>query len=79
MKETHNQLLIVLAAILIAAFFMPWINVFVNLTAWDLVFGNASEYINTSFRFVAIIIPVSGGLIIYGAAFNNNNYPVPGQ
>lgn len=58
---------------------MPWINIFVNLSAWEMVFGNAGELIGSSFRYVAIIIPIAGILIIYGAAFNNENYPIPKQ
>lgn len=63
---------IVSGSILVAAFFMPWIKAFVSLNAWDIVFGTAGEFINSSLRYVLVVIPISGVLIIYSAAGKNS-------
>ncbi len=76
MPANNKNLIITIGAVLIAAFFMPWIKIFINLSAWDLVIGDASRIIDSSFRFITIVIPVTGLLVIYGAAFNNQNYPI---
>ena len=73
-QSTNKGIIITVAIILILAFFMPWINVFANLSAYDIVFGRMGEFINTSFRYIVVLIPISGILIIYASAFNNENY-----
>jgi hypothetical protein len=75
-QSGNKALIIAFGAILVAAFFMPWISAFVSLSAWDMVFGDAGKMIGSSFRFVVVCIPIVGILIIYGAAFNNGNYPI---
>jgi len=75
-KGSNKAVIIVVGAILVAVFFIPWITAFVSLSAWDMVFGNAGDMIGSSFRYIAVLIPVAGILIIYGAAFNNENYPL---
>ena len=72
----NKSVIIVAGAILVVAFFMPWITAIVSLNAWDMVFGTVGDVIGSSFRYIAVFIPISGVLIIYGAAFNNGNYPV---
>lgn len=79
MQTNDKNIIITVAAALVASFFMPWITMFGSINAWDIVFGSAGELLNTSFRYIAVIIPVSGILIIYGAAFNNGDYPVSRQ
>ena len=76
MKSDNKSLRIALAAILLAAFFMPWFKFFVSVNAWDMVFGDVGDMIDSPVRYLAIIIPVSGLIIIYSAAFNNEKYPI---
>ena len=77
MKSNNNKSLgIALAAILLAAFFMPWFKFFVSINAWEMVFGNVGDMIDSPVRYLAIIIPVSGLIIIYSVAFNNEKYPI---
>lgn len=76
--QTNNKTLVVtLASVLIAAFFMPWITYIAGLSAWNLIFGQASALINTDIKYLAILIPLSGVLIIHGAVFNNEIYSIP--
>ena len=77
MQTSNKSIIIIVAAVLVAAFFMPWIKYFVSLSGWDMIFGEAGQYIDTGFKYLALLIPIAGILIIYGAAFNNENYPVP--
>jgi len=76
MQTNNKSVIITLAAVLVAAFFMPWVKFFVSLSAWDMLFGEAGRYIDTGFKYIAILIPIAGAIIIYGAAFNNENYPI---
>jgi hypothetical protein len=76
MQTSNKGVIITLSAILVAAFFMPWVKFFVSLSAWDMLFGQAAAYIDTGFKYIGILIPVAGALIIYGAAFNKENYPL---
>lgn len=76
MQTNNKSVIITLSAILVAAFFMPWVKFFVSLSAWDMLFGEAGRYIDTGFKYIAILIPIAGAIIIYGAAFNNENYPI---
>ena len=77
MQKNNKSIIIGVAAVLVAAFFMPWIKIFGSFSAWDIVFGDIGQYVDTPFRYAAALIPIAGILIIYGAAFNNENYPVP--
>ncbi len=76
MQTNNKSIIIIIAVILIAAFFMPWLKYFANLSAWDMVLGEASQYIDTAFKYIALLIPIAGVMIIYAAAFNNENYPI---
>lgn len=76
MQTNNKAVIITLAAILVAAFFMPWVKFFVSLSAWDMLFGEAGQYIDTGFKYIAILIPISGAVIVYGEAANNENYPI---
>lgn len=58
---------------------MPWIQILVSASAWDMVFGNIGEYIDSPIRFIAGIIPLSAAIIVYSAAFNKENYPISKQ
>ncbi len=69
--RSTKAITIVSGSILIAAFFMPWITAFVSLNAWDIVFGSAGEFINSSIRYVLVLIPISGILIIYNTVEMN--------
>jgi hypothetical protein len=79
MQTNNKSVIITLSAILVAAFFMPWVKFFVSLSAWDMLFGEAGRYLDTGFKYIAILIPIAGALIIYGAAFNKENYPLSKQ
>ncbi len=65
---------IVVAALLVCAFFMPWINILGNISASDLVFGDIGRFFDNGFKYVTVIIPIAGILIILEAAFSNKNY-----
>lgn len=76
MQTNNKSIIITLAAVLVAAFFMPWLKFFVSLSAWDMIFGQVGQYVDTSFKYLALLIPIAGAMIIYGAAFNDENYPI---
>ena len=76
MQTKDKSAIIIVAAVLVGAFFMPWIKAFANINAWDMVFGEVGQMMETPFRFIAVIIPLSGILIIRGAAFNKEKYPI---
>ena len=76
MRSYNKIIIIIVAGVLVAAFFMPWIKVVESINAWDMVFGDIGKFNSTSLRYIAVIIPISSILIIYGAAFNNENYPI---
>jgi hypothetical protein len=76
-SNNNNGITIITSAILVAAFFMPWLQFIVGVSGWDIVFGIMSGEIGFTFRYALIAIPVAGALILYGAALNNGNYPVP--
>jgi hypothetical protein len=74
MQIKNKTIIITMGAVLVTAFFMPWFSGFPGVSAWDIVFGDVGRLLDTSFRFVFLIIPIAGLLIIYGAAFNNGSY-----
>lgn len=76
MQTSNKSFVVIVAAVLVAAFFMPWIKFFVGISAWDMIFGDVGKFIDTGFKYLALLIPIAGALIIYGAAFNNENYPL---
>lgn len=76
MSITHKNKIIIVAAVLVLAFFMPWLKYFLSLSGWDMVFGSLSSVIDSGLKILVILIPVSAGIILYGAAYNNENYPI---
>jgi len=54
---------------------MPWIN-FVSVSGWDFVFGSVGNIIDTKFKFVVVLIPLSSIIIIWGTVYNKGKYPV---
>src|ERR1700712_5522006 len=76
MQTNNKGVIITLSAVLVAAFFMPWVKFFVSLSAWDMLFGEAGRYIDIGFKYIAVLIPIAGAIIIFGAAFNNEKYPI---
>jgi hypothetical protein len=76
MPTNNKRIVITIAAALIAAFFMPWLTFFVSLSAWDMIFGAAGQYIDTALKYIVVVIPLTGALIVYGTAFNNEEYPI---
>ncbi len=76
-NDTMDILIIIAAFFLIFGFFMPWLTLFTSISAWDIVFGQVGKFIDTSFLYMVLIIPISGILIIYGAAFTNKKYILP--
>lgn len=77
MQSNTKGIVVTIAAILVIAFFLPWITLFIGISAWDIVFGGIGQYANTPFKYLSILIPVSGALIVYGAAFNGERYALP--
>lgn len=75
LKE-NKSLVIALSIILFVGFFMPWIKLFIGISAWDIIFGDVGKYIDTPVKYLGLVIPISGVCIFYGAALNNGNYPV---
>jgi hypothetical protein len=77
MQTNSKNTVIITAAVLVVAFFMPWISVIIGISAWDIVFGVIGKELNNPVRFIAVFIPVSGILLVHGAAFNNEKYVLP--
>lgn len=77
MLTNSKSIIIAAGAVLVAAFFMPWVNTFFALSAWDIFFRDISRSFDATLRFGAAIIPITGILVIYGAAFNNERYVLP--
>ncbi|MFZ1704886.1 MAG: SH3 domain-containing protein [Saprospiraceae bacterium] len=75
-NNSNRTIIIIVSAILVAAFFMPWIKFFVNITGFDIVFGEAGKFIGSSIRYLLAIIPISSILILFWT-INYNNYPLP--
>lgn len=76
MPVTNKNKIIIVAAVLVLAFFMPWLKYFLSLSGWDMVFGSLGSVIDSGLKILVILIPVSAGIILYGAAYNNENYPI---
>lgn len=76
MQPKNNGITIITSALLLAAFFMPWVQFIVGVSAWDIIFGSMSDEILFSFRYALIAIPVAAGLVLYSAALNGGNYPI---
>jgi len=52
MQNAKKIAIILLAFLLVVAFFLPWLNAKVALSAWDLSFGkNAHLYLGTRLRY----------------------------
>jgi hypothetical protein len=77
MQTLNRSISIALATILVAAFFMPLMRVFGNISAWDMIFGDVSRLIDTDAKYIAVVIPAAGVLIFIGAVFNNEDYLIP--
>jgi len=41
MKQDNKVIVIALSIVLLSGFFMPWVKIFISLSAWDMVFGTA--------------------------------------
>lgn len=75
--DSNNKVTVItIASVIFLAFFMPWIQILVNISAWDIVFGTSGSMIGSPIRFLAIIIPVSSGMIIYNIVFNESKFPI---
>ncbi len=77
MENNNKTKIIIVAAILLAAFFMPWISFFASMSAWDMVFGTLGQAVDSPARFLLLLIPIAGILIIYSEAFNKGRYQIP--
>jgi hypothetical protein len=76
MQNNNKSIIIIVSAILLVSFFLPWINFFVRISAWEMLFGKMVNYIDTDFKYIAVLIPLTSIIIIYCAAFNNEKYPI---
>jgi hypothetical protein len=74
MQANNKSLIIIVCIALVAAFFMPWINFFIKISAWDMIFGDYSEFDSSSLKYIVLLIPISAILIVSGAASNKENY-----
>ena len=77
MQKTKQVIPIILAVVLIVAYFLPWVSLFFNFTAWDVVFGRFGKLLPDPIKYLSVLIPLSSLLIIYGAALNKENYLLP--
>lgn len=65
-----KMLTIILAIVLIGCFFLAYTKGFVNISGFDIVKGAGPWE-----KYVLILIPLSGVLLLIGA-LNNGNYPL---
>ncbi len=81
MKTNESKgVTILVAAIVLAAFFMPWITFFgASINAWSILFGEVGGLVNTPFKYVSLFIPISTAIIIYEEAFNDKKYTISKQ
>lgn len=79
MQNASKSIIIALASALVAAFFMPWFKIIVSLSAWDMIFGEISKFNESTFKYITILIPVTGLVILYSIVLNNENYLIPKQ
>jgi|GEM_PF-5781951 len=77
MQTTNKGFIIAIASLLVVAFFLPWLKFYIELSAWSMVFGETAKYVNSSLKYVALLIPIAAGVIIFNAGFNNETYPIP--
>lgn len=73
---TKKMIVIIAAVLLVLSFFLPWFKIFVNISAWDILFGGVGGMIDSEFKYLALIIPVSGAIIFFSAAFHEEKYPI---
>jgi len=73
----RKNLVIFLSVVLIASFFMSWINFLgLGISAWDLVFGNVGKMINSPLRFIVVLIPLSALGIVSFAVSNDEKHSI---
>lgn len=72
MQKNSKVGVVIPATILVISFFMPWINFFISINAWDVIFH--SQFIDSIFKYLVLLIPISGIMIVYGTVFNKENY-----
>ncbi len=66
---------IILAIALIVSFFLAWFSFFgINISGYDMVFSKGNDDWQ---RYLVLLIPISGILLLIGA-LNNGNY-IPGR
>jgi tetratricopeptide (TPR) repeat protein len=71
MKQDNNKAIIIALCIaLLIGFFTPWLRIFINLSAYDMVFGTAGDIINSPLRYIVVTIPILSVIIIYSIAQN---------
>lgn len=67
-----KMLTIILAVVLIACFFLPYMSLFgMNVSGFDTVKGPGGDWQ----KYILLLIPLSGVLLLVGA-LNNGNYPL---
>lgn len=72
----NKVLVLAISAVLVVAFFLPWIDYFTSQSAWDLILGNTSKYIESSFKYTLLLVPISGVLIFYGSLLSEGSYVI---
>lgn len=80
---TIRSATITTAITVMVAFFLPWVKVPSNISAWDFISGNTDGLITFPFKYLGVIIPLSALVIICVAVFWGDRiagmliYPVP--
>jgi hypothetical protein len=73
--KKNKSFVLAVAAIIIFAFFMPWIKAFgFSASAWDLTVGDIGTQIDSGLKYLVLLILLSCILILYGTAANEGKY-----
>ncbi|HEY1047884.1 MAG TPA: hypothetical protein VGF79_15695 [Bacteroidia bacterium] len=56
---------------------MPWLNILINVSASDIVFSSLSENFISNWRYVLLLLPISGIIALLGVLLNNGKYILP--
>lgn len=67
----------IFSILLCSSFFMPWLSIFINVSASDIVFSSLSENFISNWRYILLLIPISGIIALLGIIFNNGKYIIP--
>lgn len=66
---------IILSSLLIVGFFLPWIKVFVSVSAWDVIFGDVSKAVDIGSKYFLVLLPLLGIYNIIVVSVPNDSDP----